>query len=191
MATNHGTVGRDRTVIDAALLLTPLTERAAPTKGRLIMTSKDCLKCFDRIPRWYMNLIYRGIGVPELPRNHLIDPLGPGIIDVRTAFGWLSTGEREFGIGQGSILSNPHVSCYMDYLQARLVGCAHTIEVQYHQTTRGRVWIGSTLFDDDQLGITSTEQGAQEHTNITNMLTGEQVSLDKFKLYLHQKDSNT
>ncbi|OWZ11725.1 hypothetical protein PHMEG_00015212 [Phytophthora megakarya] len=113
-----------------------------------------------------------GIGVPELPRNLMIDLLGPGIIDVRKAFGWLSTGEREFGIGQGSILSILHISCYMDCLQARLAECADPNEIQHHQTGGRRVSIGSTLFVDDQLDITSTEQRAQERAKITNMFTG-------------------
>ncbi|OWY91807.1 LOW QUALITY PROTEIN: hypothetical protein PHMEG_00039467 [Phytophthora megakarya] len=126
---------------------------------------KDCLKCFDCIPRWRMNLIYRGMRVPEPARNLMIDLLGPGIIDVRTSFGWLPTGECEFGIGQGS---NLHISCYLDCLQARIAECADPIEIQYHQTTRGRV---SHLFVDDQLGITSTEQREQNHVKITNMLT--------------------
>ncbi|OWZ14978.1 hypothetical protein PHMEG_00011461 [Phytophthora megakarya] len=113
-----------------------------------------------------------GTGVPEPPRNLMIDFLGSGVIDVCTAFGWLSTGEREFGIGQGSILSILHISCYMDCLQARLAECADLIKIQHHQTGGRRVSLGSTLFVDDQLDITSTEQGAQERAEITTMFTG-------------------
>eukprot|EP00644_Phytophthora_capsici_P019565 jgi/Phyca11/133414/e_gw1.455.3.1 len=162
---------RDRTVIDASLLVTLLTERSKVLKEPLIMVSKDCLKCFDRIPRWCMDLIYRGIGVPEAPRNLMIDLLGSGTIDVRTAFGWLSTGAREFGIDQGSILSILHISCYMDCLQARLAKCRDPISIQHHQAGEG-ITIGSTLFVDDQLDITTSALGIQERALVTNVFTG-------------------
>ncbi|OWZ06141.1 hypothetical protein PHMEG_00021649 [Phytophthora megakarya] len=113
-----------------------------------------------------------GIGVPKLPRNLMIDLFEPGIIDVCTAFGWLSTGEREFGIGQGSILSILHISCYLDCLQARLAEWADPIEIQHHQAGGRRVSIGRTLSVDDQLAITSPEQRAQERAKIMNMFTG-------------------
>ncbi|OWZ16448.1 LOW QUALITY PROTEIN: hypothetical protein PHMEG_0009758 [Phytophthora megakarya] len=57
----------------------------------------------------------------------------------------------------------------MDCLQARLAECGDPIETQHHQTGGRR---GSTLFVDDQIDITSTEQGAQERAKITNVFTG-------------------
>ncbi|EGZ08820.1 hypothetical protein PHYSODRAFT_318726 [Phytophthora sojae] len=118
-----------------------------------------------------MDLIYRGIGVPAKPRNLMIDLLGDGIIDVRTAFGWISTGPREFGIGQGSILSILHIACYMDCLQEQLADCPDPVEVRHHQTGGG-IEISSTLFVDDQLDITTSLRGIQARAKTTNIFTG-------------------
>ncbi|KAI9989254.1 hypothetical protein PInf_019415 [Phytophthora infestans] len=74
----------------------------------------DCLKCYDRIPAWVIELIYLGLGVPDTVKKLMIDLLGPGEIEVRASFGWIATGEREFGIGQGSILAILHIGVYMD-----------------------------------------------------------------------------
>ncbi|POM74154.1 LOW QUALITY PROTEIN: Hypothetical protein PHPALM_8936 [Phytophthora palmivora] len=161
----------ERTVIDAALLVTLLTERARDTREQLITVSKDCLKYFDRIPKWCMDLIYRGIGAPEIPGKLMIDLLGPGQIDVRTAFGWLSTGLREFGIGQGSILSILHIACYMDCLQAKLSKCPDPVHIRHHQQGSG-IDISSIMFVDDQLDVATTEQGIQARAKITNTFTG-------------------
>ncbi|OWY94523.1 hypothetical protein PHMEG_00035714 [Phytophthora megakarya] len=89
---------RDRNVQDAALATTQLLDRAKQRREELFLLSKDCEKCYDRIPRWVMAYIYR--------RE----------IDVRTAFGWIGTGKREFGLGQGSVLSIRHIGFYMDLL---------------------------------------------------------------------------
>ncbi|GMF37344.1 unnamed protein product [Phytophthora fragariaefolia] len=39
-----------------------------------------------------------------------------GDIDVCTAYGWIKTGKREFGLGQGSVLSIPHIGYYIEIL---------------------------------------------------------------------------
>ncbi|RHZ26017.1 hypothetical protein DYB31_006740 [Aphanomyces astaci] len=80
---------RDRTVQDAAMLTSVLIERAERRKEDLFLISKDCLKCFDRIPGWVMEYIYRKLGVPSLPRQFMAHFLGASQIDIRTAFGWL------------------------------------------------------------------------------------------------------
>ncbi|EGZ14607.1 hypothetical protein PHYSODRAFT_315490 [Phytophthora sojae] len=106
-----------------------------------------------------MDLIYRGIGVPAKPRNLMIDLLGDGIIDVRTAF------------GQGSILSILHIAFYMDCLQEQLADCPDPVEVRHHQTGGG-IEISSTLFVDDQLDITTSLRGIQASAKTTNIFMG-------------------
>ncbi|RHZ40695.1 hypothetical protein DYB26_004274 [Aphanomyces astaci] len=55
---------RDRTVQDAVVLTCLLIERAERRQEELFLISKDCLKCFDRIPGWVMEYIYRKLGPP-------------------------------------------------------------------------------------------------------------------------------
>ncbi|EGZ13858.1 hypothetical protein PHYSODRAFT_316842 [Phytophthora sojae] len=118
-----------------------------------------------------MDLIYRGIGVPNTPRELMIDLLGAGEIDVRTAFGWISTGAREFGIGQGSILSILHIACYMDCLQNQLEKCPDPVHITHHHEGSG-IDISSTLFVDDQLDVTTSHRGIQARSAVTNVFTG-------------------
>ncbi|KAG6964295.1 hypothetical protein JG688_00007770, partial [Phytophthora aleatoria] len=139
----HGSKN-NRTVIDAALLVALLIERALAKHESLLMVSKDCLKCFDRISRWCMDLIYRGLGVPDVPRRLMMNLLQHGVVDVRTAFGWLSTGFREFGIGQGPILSILHIACYMNCLQEQLAQCPDPVSIVNHQESHG-IGTSSTL----------------------------------------------
>ncbi|GMF34792.1 unnamed protein product [Phytophthora fragariaefolia] len=97
--TQHG-FQRDRNVQDDALTTTLLLDRAKLQREDLYLLSKDCEKCYDRIPRWVMAYIYRRIGLPTVLYNILLGFLSEGEIDVRAAFGWISTGKREFGLGQ-------------------------------------------------------------------------------------------
>ncbi|KAF1785819.1 hypothetical protein GQ600_26353 [Phytophthora cactorum] len=101
-------------VIDAALLVALLIERALSNHESLLMVSKDCRKCFDRISRWCMDLIYRGLGVPDVPRRLMMNLLQHGVADVRQH--WCSHLSRVC-IGQGPILSILHIACYMNCLQ--------------------------------------------------------------------------
>ncbi|RHZ32713.1 hypothetical protein DYB37_012752 [Aphanomyces astaci] len=68
---------RDRTVQDAAVLTSLLIERAERREEELFLISKDCLKCFDRIPGWVMEYIYRKLGVPPSRANLWPISLGP------------------------------------------------------------------------------------------------------------------
>ncbi|GMF16624.1 unnamed protein product [Phytophthora fragariaefolia] len=161
----------ERTVQDAALLTTLLFDRAISTTESIFVVSKDCLKYFDRVVPWVMEILYLGAGVPAIPLRLMIDLLGPGEIDVRTAFGWLSTGAREFRIGQGSILSIQHISCYMNTLQERLERCDGPVRICHHQEGGG-IDIGSTVFVDDRLDISTTIHGLQARAEVTNLFTG-------------------
>ncbi|ETV64499.1 hypothetical protein H257_18617 [Aphanomyces astaci] len=49
---------RHRTVHDAAILTTLLLERAQRKGHELFLVSKDCLKCYDRVPGWVMEYVY-------------------------------------------------------------------------------------------------------------------------------------
>lgn len=85
----------------------------------------------------------------------MIDLVGPGEIEVRTATGWLTTGEREFGTGQGSILAILHIGVYMDCLQEQLAKCTDAVQIRHHQAGTG-INIGSTMFVDDQLDVSTS-----------------------------------
>ncbi|OWZ19935.1 hypothetical protein PHMEG_0005727 [Phytophthora megakarya] len=179
----------DRSVIDASLLTTLLLDRAKENRERLLLVSKDCLKCYDRIPSWVMELLYMGIGVPVMARKLMIDFLGSGNIDVRTAFGWLSTGEREFGIGQGSILAILHISVYMGCLQNQLATSVDPVSIRHHQAGHG-IEVASTMFVDDQLDVSTTYEGLLDRARITNMFTGKDAtggvfgSAKSFQMYV-------
>ncbi|RHX97985.1 hypothetical protein DYB36_007076, partial [Aphanomyces astaci] len=183
---------RDRTVQDAAVLTSLLIERAERRQEELFLISKDCLKCFDRIPGWVMEYIYRKLGVPPLPRKLMAHFLGASQIDIRTAFGWLDGGIREFGLGQGSILAVMHIGYYMDILlcqQQSGIDPVHITHSQHPQGTRTRT-ISSLLFVDDALDISTSYAGIQDRARISNYFTGQSASggvfgADKsFLLYL-------
>ncbi|KAI9990925.1 hypothetical protein PInf_018542 [Phytophthora infestans] len=139
-------------------MTTLLIERAKELKELLLLVSKDCLKCYDRIPAWVMELIYLGLGVPDTVRKLMIGLLGPGEIEVRTSFGWIATGEREFGIGQGSILAILHIGVYMDCLQEQREKCVDPVVIRHSQNGHG-INIASTMFVDDQLDVTTSYNG--------------------------------
>ncbi|RHY54582.1 hypothetical protein DYB38_007436 [Aphanomyces astaci] len=183
---------RDRTVQDAAVLTTLLIERAERRQEELFLISKDCLKCFDRIPGWVMEYIYRKLGVPPIPRQLMAHFLGASQIDIRTAFGWLDGGIREFGLGQGSILAVMHIGYYMDVLlrqQHSGLDPVRIVHSQHPQGARTRT-ISSLLFVDDALDIATTYAGIQDRARISNTFTGQSASggvfgADKsFLLYL-------
>ncbi|KAF4044645.1 hypothetical protein GN244_ATG02872 [Phytophthora infestans] len=179
----------DWSVIDAALMTTLLIERAKALKELLLLVSKDCLKCYDRIPAWVMELIYIGLGVPDTVRKLMIDLLGPGEIEVRTSFGWIATGEREFGIGQGSILAILHIGVYMDCLQEQLEKCVDPVVIRHSQKGHG-INIASTMFVDDQLDVTTSYNGLVDRARVSNMFTGKYAtggvfgSAKSFQMYL-------
>ncbi|KAE9080651.1 hypothetical protein PF005_g23385 [Phytophthora fragariae] len=186
---------RDRSVADAAILTTLLIERAKEIFEPLLLVSKDCLKCYDRIPSWVMELLYLGMGVSETARRLMIDFLGPGGISVRTAFGWLTTGEREFGIGQGSILAILHIGFYMDCLQDQLAKCSDPVQIRHHQEGHG-IDIGSTMFVDDQLDVSTSYNCLLDRARITNLFTGKFAtggvfgSAKSFQMYIAEPEKH-
>ncbi|KAJ8537342.1 hypothetical protein ON010_g13255 [Phytophthora cinnamomi] len=179
----------DRSVADATLLITLLIERAKELYERLFLISKDCLKCYDRVTAWVMELLYMGIGVPDTARKLMLDLLGPCEIEMRTAFEWLTTGEREFGIGQGSILAILHIGVYMDCLQEHTAQCIGPAQVRHHEGGGG-IDVGSTMFVDDQLDVTTSFDGLTDRANVTNLFTGKYAtggvfgSAESFQMYL-------
>ncbi|RQM29944.1 hypothetical protein B5M09_012389 [Aphanomyces astaci] len=64
---------RDRTVQDAVVLTSLLIERAERWQEELFLISKDCLKCFDRIPGWVMEYIYRKLGLGKKELQYIIN----------------------------------------------------------------------------------------------------------------------
>ncbi|RHZ19157.1 hypothetical protein DYB37_008079, partial [Aphanomyces astaci] len=169
---------RDRTVQDAAVLTSLLIERAERRQEELFLISKDCLKCFDRIPGWVMEYIYRKLGVPSLPRQLMAHFLGASQIDIRTAFGWLDGGIREFGLGQGSILAVMHIGYYMDVLIRQHQGGTDPVQISHSQHPQGprTRTISSLLFVDDALDISTSYSGIQDRVRISNQLTGQSAS---------------
>ncbi|OWY91229.1 hypothetical protein PHMEG_00040281 [Phytophthora megakarya] len=135
-----------------------------------------------------MDLIYRGIELPDMPHKIMIDLLGP-------AFGWLPTGTREFGIGQGFILSILHVACYMDCLQQQIERCPDPVKIKYHQPGEG-IELSSTLFVNDHLGITTTYRGIEARSAMTNIFTGKLGTggvfgaAKSFMMYLGNNDTH-
>ncbi|EGZ10910.1 hypothetical protein PHYSODRAFT_521229, partial [Phytophthora sojae] len=124
---------RDNNVQDAALTTTLLLDRGKQVQEPLYLLSKDCEKYYDRIPRWVMAYIYKSIGVPQKLYDILMGFLGPGEIDIRTAFGWIPSGRREFGLGQRSVLSIRHIGYYMDVLMERQEAGPDGVEIRHHQ----------------------------------------------------------
>ena len=162
---------RDKTVQDASLLTRMLIERATEKKEALFMVSKDCLKCYDRIPAWVMNYIYRKLGVPSTVRKLMLDFLSPGEIKVRTAYGWLSTGKRAFGIGQGSVLAIRHIGYYMDLIQEQQQQGLDPIKI-VHTQPGGGTTIAGTMFVDDALDVSYTYEGICDRAEKSNIFTG-------------------
>ncbi|KAF4136487.1 hypothetical protein GN958_ATG14303 [Phytophthora infestans] len=119
----------------------------------------------------------------------MIDLLGPGEIEVRTSFGWIATGEREFGIGQGSILAYFHIGVYMDCLQEQLEKSVDPVVIRLSQKGHG-INIASTMFVDDQLDVTTSYNGLVDRARVTNMFTGKYAtggvfgSAKSFQMYL-------
>ncbi|RHY84389.1 hypothetical protein DYB35_007712 [Aphanomyces astaci] len=183
---------RDRTVQDAVVLTSLLLERAERRQEELFLISKDCLKCFDRIPGWVMEYIYRKLGVPSIPRQLMAHFLGASQIDIRTAFGWLDGGIREFGLGQGSILAVMHIGYYMDVLIRQQQGGTDPVYITHSQHPHGTQTrtISSLLFVDDALDVSTTYAGIQDRATVSNQFTGQTASggvfgADKsFLLYL-------
>ncbi|KAF0740262.1 hypothetical protein Ae201684P_016934 [Aphanomyces euteiches] len=70
---------KDRTVQDAVILTSLLIDRAQQTNSELFLTSKDCLKCFDRVPSWVMEYVYLKLGVPPTPRKLMAHFLGASV----------------------------------------------------------------------------------------------------------------
>ncbi|KAF4036239.1 hypothetical protein GN244_ATG11731 [Phytophthora infestans] len=116
-----------------------------------------------------MELICLGLGVPDTERKLMIDLLGPGEIEERTSFGWIATGERELGIGQGSVLAILHIGVYMDCLQEQLEKCVDPVVIRHSQKDHG-ISIASTMFVDDQLD--ASYNGLVNRARVTNMFTG-------------------
>lgn len=100
---------RDKQVLDAALTTTLLIESAQRRHETLFLLYRKCAKCYDRIPRRVMDNIYRRLGAPATLRNVLLVFLAADIIVVRTAYGWMNSGEREFGLGQALVPSILHI----------------------------------------------------------------------------------
>ncbi|GMF57755.1 unnamed protein product [Phytophthora fragariaefolia] len=76
-----------------------------------------------------------------------------------------------FGIGQGSILVILHIGVYMDCLQDQLAKCSDPVQIRHRQEGHG-IDIGSTMFVDDQLDVSTTFNGLLDRARITNLFTG-------------------
>ncbi|KAF1775505.1 hypothetical protein GQ600_17023 [Phytophthora cactorum] len=148
----------NRTVIDAALLVALLIERALSNT-----------KAYS----WFLKIAASvSIGfLADVPRRLMMNLLQHGVADVRTAFGWLSTGFREFAIGQGPILSILHIACYMNCLQKQLAQCPDPVSIVNHQEGH-EIGISSTLFVDDRLGVTTFQRGIHARAAVTTLVTG-------------------
>ncbi|EGZ11184.1 hypothetical protein PHYSODRAFT_318057 [Phytophthora sojae] len=118
-----------------------------------------------------MAYIYKRIGVPKLLYDILMGFLGPGEIDIRTAFGWVSSGKREFGLGQGSVLSIRHIGYYMDVLMQRqdqgpdAVIITHSQGAEPHQ-------IAATVLVDDVIDVATTRSDIEHRVAVSNVFTG-------------------
>ena len=163
-----------RTSQDASIFCRLLQDWAEGNNSDLFLVSKDCEKCFDRIPAWVMDYVYRRLGVPAATRKLMIDFLAEGQVDIKTALGWLDGGKREFGLGQGSIMSVMHIGYYMDLLQEMQDKGQHGAIITHHQGANGKVTkeIRSLKYVDDDLDVATTYQGIQQRADITNLFTG-------------------
>ncbi|KAH9097081.1 hypothetical protein Ae201684P_011810 [Aphanomyces euteiches] len=147
---------KDRTVQDAVILTSLLIDRAQRTNSELFLTSKDCLKCFDRVPSWVMEYVYLKLGVPPTPRKLMAHFLGASQIDIRTAFDWDITWTFSNSNNNAGLIQS-HSS---------------TTNTQ-GQTHRS---IGSLLFVDDALDIATTYAGIQHRATTSNIFTGKYAS---------------
>ncbi|EEY59990.1 uncharacterized protein PITG_13155 [Phytophthora infestans T30-4] len=125
--------------VDGGIPLSLLQHGFWSDMSLLLLVSKDCLKCYGCIPAW------------------------------RTSFGWIATGERELGIGQGSVLAILHIGVYMDCLQEQLEKCVDPVVIRHSQKDHG-INIASTMFVDDQLD--ASYNGLVNRARVTNMFTG-------------------
>ncbi|EGZ06668.1 hypothetical protein PHYSODRAFT_306861 [Phytophthora sojae] len=97
--------------------------------------------------------------------------LGPGEIDIRTAFGWVSSGKRESGLGQGSVLSIRLIGYYMAVLMQRqdqgpdAVIITHSQGAEPHQ-------IASTVLVDDVIDVATTRSGIEHRVAVSKVFTG-------------------
>ena len=72
---------------------------------------------------------------------------------MRTAFGWLPTGFREFGIGQGgSILSIVHIGYYLDLLIRQQNQETAGVHVRHSQDS-GNIELKTVAFVDDVVDL--------------------------------------
>ncbi|CAK4142199.1 unnamed protein product [Aphanomyces euteiches] len=148
---------KDRTVQDAVILTSLLIDRAQQTNSELFLTSKDCLKCFDRVPSWVMEYVYLKLGVPPTPRKLMAHFLGAS---------------------QGSILAVMHIGYYMDILQKQQQCGLDPVNLVHHQHTDGPTQrsIGSLLFVDDALDVATSYVGIQHRATTSNIFTGKYAS---------------
>ncbi|KAH9154065.1 hypothetical protein AeRB84_003786 [Aphanomyces euteiches] len=148
------------------------------TNSDLFLTSKDCLKCFDRVPSWVTEYVYLKLGVPPTPRKLMAHSLGASQIDIRTAFGWVDGGHRDFGLGQGFILAVMHIGYYMDILQQQQQRGLDPVQLVHHQHIEGPTQrsIGSLLFVDDALDVATSYAGIQHRATTSNIFTGKYAS---------------
>lgn len=156
---------------NAALTTALLLDRAKLRREELYLLSKNCEKCCDRIPRWVMAYIYRRIGVPTVLLHILLGFLAEGEIDVRSAFGWIPTGKREFGLGQGSVLSIRHIGFYMDLLMEHQDDGAGVV-VTTHSQDAGNQTIAATVLEDDVVDVDTTREGIESRVEVSNIITG-------------------
>ena len=162
---------KDRTVQEAAILVRLLLERANRRQEPLMLTSKDCLKCYDRVPGWVMEYLYIQKGVPEGARTLMKQLLEPGPVEVRTGLGWLAIGDHAFGIGQGSILVILHIGVFFDcllYQQNEGPG----LVIAEHRQGGEDTGVGSIKFVDDGLDLANTKEGIRHRTAKSNRFMG-------------------
>ena len=125
-----------------------------------------------------MDYVYRRLGVPKGCRQLMIDFLGEGQVDVKTAFGWLDGGVREFGLAQVSILSVTHIGYYMDLLQRAQDKGKDGVKITHPQGLTGKYTteVKSIKYVDDDLDIASTYKGITQRAQISNTFTGKDGS---------------
>lgn len=167
----------DRIAHDAALLTRLIWEMALEKKTPIFLVSKDCEKCFDRVTAWVMEYIYLQLGVPPGAISLMMNFLAAGQVDIKTSFGWLDGGVREFGLGQGSIYSVLHIVYFFDVLQRALQKGTNGVEIKHHQNQLTNdqpttIQICSHTFVDDTKDIATTYEGIKQRIEVSNMFTG-------------------
>ncbi|OWZ14019.1 hypothetical protein PHMEG_00012560 [Phytophthora megakarya] len=108
---------------------------------------------------------------PTLLYDILMGFLGDGEIDVRTAYGWVSSGRRQFGLGQGSVLSIRHIGYYMDVLMQRQDGGPDTVDIRHSQSPE-TCKIAATVLVDDVIDCLTTHAGIEHRVAVSNIFTG-------------------